>query len=120
MWRPLVGCVVGTTLGVALPWILLGVWQLTGKFALPLKVKAFCSFLTGYSSALGGGVLIAFVSDRFEIFIAGTSVLAGLAINAIVYWGETQEPGKRIRAYALGFGPTFVILAILGALIPAF
>jgi hypothetical protein len=108
-------------LGIALPWILFAVWMVTSSFGLPLRVKAFLSFLTAYASALGGGVLIAYISNRFDLWIAGGSVLAGLAIDVIVYRHQTeQEPGKRIRAYALGFGPSFAITAMAGALIPGF
>jgi hypothetical protein len=120
MWQLVAGFLTGTALGIALPWILFGLWTITSGVRLPLRVKAFLSFLTAYSSALGGGALIALVSGRFELFIAGASVLAGLAIDAIVYRDETEQvPGKRIRAYALGFGPSFVIVATAGALIPA-
>ena len=115
------GFILGTVVGVALPWILLGMWRLVLGFNLPLRVKAFLSFLTVYTSALGGGVLIAFVSDRFELWIAGGSVLTGLAIDVIAYGPGTEHAtGKKIRSYSLGFGPSFVVVAVVGALMPVF
>lgn len=56
------------------------------------------------------------VSGRFEVWITGGSVLAGLVIGAATYRNWTGGGNQRlIRIYASSVGVPFFLLAVLGS-----
>lgn len=115
-WQPVAAFAVGTAVGVALPRILLAARDLCARSRLQTRASAFVSLLAANGASLAGGALVGWVAGRYEIWIAGGSVLVGLTITAVVHRGRTErEPGKLLRAYALGFLTPFVIFAVLGA-----
>ncbi|CAN5134429.1 hypothetical protein BH24ACT19_BH24ACT19_12030 [soil metagenome] len=116
MWGLVAGFAIGMMVGINLPRILLTIRNLCAGSRLPPRATAFFSLLAANGASLAGGALVGWIAQRFEIWIAGGSVLAGLVIVITVYRSQTeQEPGKLLRAYALGFLTPFVLFAVLGA-----
>ena len=116
MWGPAAGFLVGTVVGAVLPRVLLTIRNLCAASGLSPRATAFLSLLAANGASLAGGALVGRLAGRSEGWIAGGSVLAGLMVVVLARRGRAeQEPGRLLRAYALGFLTPFVLLAVLGA-----
>lgn len=121
VWRIVLAASAGTALGFLLPDLLLAARNLCFRSGLPLRASAFLSLLATNGAALSGGALIGLIAERFEPWVAGASVLAGLAVVAVAHRDQRErEPAMLLRAYALGFLTPFVLFAALGAALVAF
>lgn len=120
MWRIVTASLIGIGLGAFLPWVLLFARKLCLMLGLPERAVRFLSLLAAYSGALGSGALISWISGRWELFITAGSVFAGVMLVAISYAGRRErEPARSVFAFAVGFGPFFVTLALLGSVLVA-
>ncbi len=112
----LAGFLVGTIIGAGLPWILLFTKKASHAVRLPEKGVRFLSFLSVYATALSGGAVVASVSPRFALLIAGASVSTGLVVtSATLSRNREHEPGSSVIAFVISFGPFCITLAIFGA-----
>jgi hypothetical protein len=108
------------TLWRGLPWVLLFARKRCLLIGLSERATRFLSLLVAYSGALGSGALVSWISVRWELFVTAGSIFAGLMLVAIGCAGRRErEPARSIFAFAVGFGPFFVTLALLGSVLAA-
>jgi len=121
VWQIVARFLAGVAVGIALPWVLLGAARVCSNVSFSGKVRTFLSILPAYTAAFSRGELVALISGRFEIWIAGGSVLTGLTMRAFAYRNSTEhEPQRTSRAYTLHYLTPFVLFAVFSAGLLAF